>query len=201
MNSCNQDVYMTRDTLLHRLQEQFDEMAWHDFIAQYQGYIYTIINRMNIRATDVDDLYQKILIKLWKKMPELDLEKMNRFRSYLAAVVRNCVHDYFRTMMRENRREEAFIEHESSMGARVSQPDIDRVIKLEWHNHVAAEAFKNVSIYFSEQAIDVFKRSLTEDIKEIAADFDIPLSTAYRLRSRVKASLLKEISALNTYLS
>ena len=134
-------------------------------------------------------------------MPELDLEKMNRFRSYLAAVVRNCVHDYFRTMMRENRREEAFIEHESSMGARVSQPDIDRVIKLEWHNHVAAEAFKNVSIYFSEQAIDVFKRSLTEDIKEIAADFDIPLSTAYRLRSRVKASLLKEISALNTYLS
>jgi hypothetical protein len=72
---------------------------------------------------------------------------------------------------------------------------------LEWHNHVAAEAFKNVSIYFSEQAIDVFKRSLTEDIKEIAADFDIPLSTAYRLRSRVKASLLKEISALNTYLS
>ncbi len=192
---------MTRDTLLHRVQEQFDEMAWHDFIAQYQGYIYTIINRMNIRATDVDDLYQKILIKLWKKMPELDLEKMNRFRSYLAAVVRNCVHDYFRTMMRENRREEAFIEHESSMGARVSQPDIDRVIKLEWHNHVAAEAFKNVSIYFSEQAIDVFKRSLTEDIKEIAADFDIPLSTAYRLRSRVKASLLKEISALNTYLS
>ncbi|MAW39505.1 MAG: hypothetical protein CMF27_01050 [Kiritimatiellaceae bacterium] len=201
MKSCNQDVYMTRDTLLHRVQEQFDEMAWHDFIAQYQGYIYTIINRMNIRATDVDDLYQKILIKLWKKMPELDLEKMNRFRSYLAAVVRNCVHDYFRTMMRENRREEAFIEHESSMGARVSQPDIDRVIKLEWHNHVAAEAFKNVSIYFSEQAIDVFKRSLTEDIKEIAADFDIPLSTAYRLRSRVKASLLKEISALNTYLS
>ena len=201
MKSCNQDVYMTRDTLLHRVQEQFDEMAWHDFIAQYQGYIYTIINRMNIRATDVDDLYQKILIKLWKKMPELDLEKMNRFRSYLAAVVRNCVHDYFRTMMRENRREEAFIEHESSMGARVSQPDIDRVIQLEWHNHVAAEAFKNVSIYFSEQAIDVFKRSLTEDIKEIAADFDIPLSTAYRLRSRVKASLLKEISALNTYLS
>mgnify|MGYP001184693389 FL=1 len=201
MKSCNQDVYMTRDTLLHRVQEQFDEMAWHDFIAQYQGYMYTIMNRMNIRATDVDDLYQKILIKLWKKMPELDLEKMNRFRSYLAAVVRNCVHDYFRTMMRENRREEAFIEHESSMGARVSQPDIDRVIKLEWHNHVAAEAFKNVSIYFSEQAIDVFKRSLTEDIKEIAADFDIPLSTAYRLRSRVKASLLKEISALNTYLS
>ena len=65
MKSCNQDVYMTRDTLLHRVQEQFDEMAWHDFIAQYQGYIYTIINRMNIRATDVDDLYQKILIKLW----------------------------------------------------------------------------------------------------------------------------------------
>ena len=38
------------------------------------------------------------------------------------------------------------------------------------------------------------------DIKEVAGEMEIPLSTAYRLKSRVKESLLAEVEALNDYL-
>ena len=200
MNTYHQDSYLTRHTLLHRVQTQFDESAWKDFIQQYQAYIYTIINRMNIRSADADDLYQKILLKLWNKVPDIDLKKMKRFRSYLAAVVRNCVNDYFRSTIREHNNEESFLNHEASMGRRFSPPDIEELIETEWHNHIAARAFENISIYFSEQAIEIFKRSLSEDIKDIANDLNMPLSTAYRLKNRVKDNLLKEISALNEYL-
>ena len=68
MSAYSQDLYLTRYTLLHRIQSQVDEVAWKDFTDQYRLYIYAIINRMNIKATDADDLYQKILLKLWKKM-------------------------------------------------------------------------------------------------------------------------------------
>ena len=125
---------------------------------------------------------------------------MKRFRSYLAAVVRNCVNDYFRSTIREHNNEESFLNHEASMGRRFSPPDIEELIETEWHNHIAARAFENISIYFSEQAIEIFKRSLSEDIKDIANDLNMPLSTAYRLKNRVKDNLLKEISALNEYL-
>ena len=200
MSSYSQDLYLTRYTLLHRIQSQVDDIAWKDFTDQYRLYIYAIINRMNIKTTDADDLYQKILLKLWKKVPDLDLEKMERFRSYLATVVRNCVHDYFRSAIRKKKNQDSFIDHEASYGKHYSLPAIEELIETEWHNHVAAKAFENISIYFSDQAIEIFKRSLSEEIKDIASDLAMPLSTVYRLRNRIKDSLLKEIAALSEYL-
>lgn len=200
MSVSSQNLYLTRYTLLHRIQKPFDEVAWKDFADQYRAYIYTIINRMNIKAADADDLYQKILLKLWKKLPDLDLGKMERFRSYLATVVRNCANDHFRVSIRKHKNEESFIDHEVTFGNLYSLPAIEELIDTEWHNHIAARAFDNISIYFSEDAVEIFKRALTEDVKDIASDMEIPLSTVYRLRNRVKESLLKEISALREYL-
>ncbi len=200
MSAYSQDLYLTRYTLLHRIQSQVDEVAWKDFTDQYRLYIYAIINRMNIKATDADDLYQKILLKLWKKMPDLDLGEMERFRSYLATVVRNCVNDYFRSAIRKQKNQDSFVDHEASCGKQYTLPAIEELIETEWHNHVAAKAFENISIYFSDQAIEIFKRSLSEEVKDIASDLAIPLSTAYRLRNRIKESLLKEIAALSEYL-
>ena len=186
--------------MLHRIQSQVDEVAWKDFTDQYRLYIYAIINRMNIKATDADDLYQKILLKLWKKMPDLDLGEMERFRSYLATVVRNCVNDYFRSAIRKQKNQDSFVDHEASCGKQYTLPAIEELIETEWHNHVAAKAFENISIYFSDQAIEIFKRSLSEEVKDIASDLNMPLSTVYRLRNRIKESLLKEIAALSEYL-
>ena len=200
MSAYSQDLYLTRYTLLHRIQCQVDEVAWKDFTDQYRLYIYAIINRMNIKATDADDLYQKILLKLWKKIPDLDLGKMERFRSYLATVVRNCVNDYFRSAIRKQKNQDSFVDHEASCGKQYTLPAIEELIETEWHNHVAAKAFENISIYFSDQAIEIFKRSLSEEVKDIASDLNMPLSTVYRLRNRIKESLLKEIAALSEYL-
>ena len=200
MSAYSQDLYLTRYTLLHRIQSQVDEVAWKDFTDQYRLYIYAIINRMNIKATDADDLYQKILLKLWKKMPDLDLGEMERFRSYLATVVRNCVNDYFRSAIRKQKNQDSFVDHEASCGKQYTLPAIEELIETEWHNHVAAKAFENISIYFSDQAIEIFKRSLSEEVKNIASDLNMPISTVYRLRNRIKESLLKEIAALSEYL-
>ena len=200
MSAYSQDLYLTRYTLLHRIQSQVDEVAWKDFTDQYRLYIYAIINRMNIKATDADDLYQKILLKLWKKMPDLDLGEMERFRSYLATVVRNCVNDYFRSAIRKQKNQDSFVDHEASCGKQYTLPAIEELIETEWHNHVAAKAFENISIYFSDQAIEIFKRSLSEEVKDIASDLNMPISTVYRLRNRIKESLLKEIAALSEYL-
>ena len=91
-------------TLLQKMQKQYDEAAWQEFVDAYSGYIYTIINSMNIGAADADDLRQQIFLKLWKKLPEIDLDEMFRFRSYLTVVVRNCVKDFYRKKQRESQR-------------------------------------------------------------------------------------------------
>lgn len=194
-------TYRTRMTLLQKMQKQYDEKAWQEFVDSYSGYIYTIINSMNIAPSDADDLRQQIFIKLWKKLPEIDLDKMSRFRSYLTVVVRNCVKDFFRKKQRESNRADSLVQSDSELTESTSLPDIDQIIEKEWNNYVAALAFKNIAEYLSAEAIALFKETLDgRDIKEVAGEMRIPLSTAYRLKSRVKESLLAEVEALNDYL-
>lgn len=201
MDEATRETYRTRMTLLQKMQKQYDETAWQEFVDTYSGYIYTIINSMNIGASDADDLRQQIFIKLWKKLPEVDLSKMSRFRSYLAVVVRNCVKDFFRKTQRETNRSDKLVQSGSELVETVSLPDIDEVIEREWHNYVAALAFKNIADYFSADAMALFDETLKgRHIKVVAGEMGIPLSTAYRLKSRVKDSLLSEIEALNNYL-
>lgn len=167
---------------------------------QYRRYIYSIIHRMKIRPSDADDVYQKVVVKLWKKLPEMDLHKMDYFRGYLAAVVRNTVNDYYRKLQREGRRDDDFLEAEIFLNRNVSLPEIEKVIEMEWQHYLAVESLENVSAFFSDRAMELFKRTLVEDIKTVACDMDIPLSTAYRLNSRVKEALRKEINALSKFL-
>lgn len=188
-------------TLLQKMQKQYDETAWQEFVDSYSAYIYTIINSMNIAASDADDLRQQIFLKLWKKLPEVDLHKMTRFRSYLAVVVRNCVKDFLRKKQRDANRSDRLADSDSELTESISLPDIDGIIEREWSNYVAALAFENITPYFSQEAIALFNESLKgRDLKVVAAELDIPLSTAYRLKSRIKDSLMDEIAALNDYL-
>ncbi|VGO19630.1 hypothetical protein SCARR_01689 [Pontiella sulfatireligans] len=188
-------------TLLQKMQKQYDEKAWQEFVDSYSGYIYTIINSMNIGSADADDLRQQIFIKLWKKIPDLDLNKISSFRSYLTVVVRNCVKDFWRKSQRDANRSDKLVQSDSELVDTVSLPDIDDVIEREWHNYIAALAFKNIAEYLSADATRLFNETLKgRDIKEVASEMGLPLSTAYRLKSRVKESLIAEVEALNDYL-
>lgn len=201
MNEETRATYRTRMTLLQKMQKQYDENAWQEFVDTYSGYIYTIINSMNIGAADADDLRQQIFIKLWKKIPEIDLVKMSRFRSYLTVVVRNCVKDFFRKKQRESNRTDTLVQSDSELTESTRLPDIDQIIETEWNNYIAALAFKNIAEYLSADAIRLFNETLKgRDIKEVAGEMNLPLSTAYRLKNRVKESLLTEVEALNDYL-
>lgn len=200
MNTTHHTNYLTRYTLLQRIQLPHDETAWNDFMNQYRRYIYSIIHRMKIKPSDADDVYQKVVVKLWKKLPEMDLQKMDYFRGYLAAVVRNTVNDYYRKIQREARRDDDFLEVEGFLNRNVSLPEIEKVIEMEWQHYLAVESLENVSAFFSDRAMELFKRALLEDIKTVACDMGIPLSTAYRLKSRVKEALRKEINALSKFL-
>lgn len=198
----SRETYKTRITLLQKMQTQYDEMAWEEFVDTYGNYIYTIINSMKISEHDAEDLRQQIFLKLWQKLPEIDLSKINRFRSYLAVMVKNCVKDFFKKRSRESQRIEGMARESGIHEAEsVSTPDIDRIVEDEWHSFIAAKAFQNVSEFFSEEAISLFKETMSgRNIKDVASQLDIPLRTAYRTKQRIKDSLVAEIEALNQYL-
>jgi RNA polymerase sigma factor (sigma-70 family) len=202
MKEETRDTYRTRITLLQKVQNQYDNQAWDEFATAYQDYIYGVLRHMNIAYEDAGDLLQQVLLKLWKKLPEIDIHNLTRFRSYLAVMTKNCAHDFLRKKISErNKHEKLRDSNELDYFDSISMPDINRIAELEWNNYIAGLAIKNISADFSEQAIDLFKGILAgRDIKELAEKLNMGLSTAYRLKSRMKERLIGEIKSLNEYL-
>jgi len=196
------DTYRTRITLLEKVQNQYDNQAWDEFAASYQNYIYAVLRHMNVPYEDAGDLLQQVLLKLWKKLPEIEVRQIKRFRSYLAVMTRNCAHDYVRKKISERNKHEKLREsNELEYFNSISMPDINRIADAEWNNYIAGKALANISQDFSDQAIDLLKGLMADrDIKELAAELEMGLSTAYRLKGRMKERLLAEIKSLNDYL-
>ena len=71
------DTWNTRKTMLIRLQNQYDEHSWEEFVATYRQYIYNVIRRMNLNHHDALEIVQIVLIKLWKKLPEFNYDNYN----------------------------------------------------------------------------------------------------------------------------
>ena len=64
------DGYRTRQTLLERLRDRYDDSSWQEFIDTYRGYIFVVVRRMNINEADAEDLVQQVLLKLWEELPD-----------------------------------------------------------------------------------------------------------------------------------
>jgi len=196
------DTYNTRQTLIMRVKNQHDDPSWEEFTGIYRGYIYTVIRNMGIAESDREELVQQTLIKLWKKLPDIDCEHSGRFRNWLSTLTKNCVIDFIRKRKREATLQEqaadaeALAQHFSTV-----MTDIDKVSEAAWKQHIATLALDNIEAHFSGKAVRVFRLSLQGlEVPQIAKKLNIQESSVYRLKTRVKARLIAEVQRLRSEL-
>ena len=78
----------TRVTLLMRVKNQHDDKSWEDFVFYYKKkFIYIICRKMGLNHHDGEEVVQKVLLKLWDKLPEFEYDQGSRFRGW--ALYRN----------------------------------------------------------------------------------------------------------------
>lgn len=192
------DQYATRKTLIARVQDQQNERAWEEFIEIYKRYIYAVIRNMNISEADAADIHQKIMIKLWKHLPQLDINKITSFRSYLSTITKNEVLQFIRSSKRRVAREEkAANDATLSYLDNIRLPDIDKIEEKEWRIHLTNLALKNIESLFSDNAIRVFRLSITGlSTEEVSEKTGLSISTVNTLKSRVKSRFNTELEEL-----
>ncbi len=193
-----EDQYKTRATLIQRVQNQQDEQSWEEFVRVYRRYIYAIIRSMNISEHDTEDILQQVLINIWNNLPKMDYEKINRFRSWLSTVTKNCVTDFIRKRTREARRlEKAGQDNTLTYLKSIRLPEIDAIAEREWEIHLTNLALENIEPLFSGKAVDAFRLTLEgKEVKEIADELGLKENSVYRLKNRVKERLIQEIQQL-----
>ncbi len=192
------DSYNTRRTLIERVKNQHDDDSWGEFVQVYQDYIYAIIRRMGINQHDADDLLQQVLLNLWNTLPQLDFDRIKRFRSVLSNITRHRVIDFMRKRGNEAKRLEKTAQEEIlHYLSTLNLSEIDVIADREWKIHLTNLAIEKVAPRFSGQAVNIFRMSLKGlGVKEIASELGLKENSVYRLRNRVKACLIEEVDRL-----
>jgi RNA polymerase sigma factor (sigma-70 family) len=182
-----------------RAKDPDDELAWDEFFGYYSGFIKMLLHKMKIPNELHDDLQQEILLKIWKALQDYEDDPAKaKFRTWLAAVIRNAALAYMRSFRNQQRREESLIEDHDLFNEKVLSPNkIDELINEEWAAYMVNHVIEHLKSFFSGKAIDVFKLSSKGmSNSEISSKLDIPANTVYVLRNRVKVRLMSEMQSL-----
>ena len=192
------DQLNTRLTLMARIKDKHDEESWQEFVNYYKQYVYNITRSMNLSHHDATEIVQLIMVKMWNKLPEFDVDSIRgKFRNWLYTVTANQVKDYIKARDRKNTRHQKAEQEKSYLG-NISVPEVERIAKREWENYIAQLAWEKVSPDFEESVLNAFQMFAKKiDVKVIAEELGISESSVYVYRKRVKDKLQKEYNRLN----
>jgi len=188
-------MQQTRQTLIERLRDKYDEESWQTFTQIYQRYIYVVIRRMNISHSETEDLVQEVLFKIWNKLPDFQYSPDKaKFRTWLSMVIKNKVLNYLESSKSHKNKLDKAAAQEVKL---YSEHEVDSIIQKEWENYITNMAMERIKGSFPGQAIKVFELTLEgKSIQEISAELGIKENTVYKSKNRVKAKLINEIANL-----
>ena len=184
----------TRRTLIERITTHSDEKSWNEFAGIYQRYIHGFMLKMGLNHHEAEDLTQKVMVKLWKKLPEFEYRPGEcRFRSWLAIISRSLLRDH--KNLKQNKLNSK-IEYDEVPEVEISA-EIDSLALSEWKTFISNLAWERISQRFNQQDLDVFLECSDKDISTVATELGLAENTVYVYRKRVETALKKEIYNLN----
>lgn len=194
------DSLNTRKTLLERVKKLRDDNSWEDFALYYKGYIFAVIQGMGMTNQDAEDLSQKVLLKLWKNLPDYEYRPGNcKFRTWLCTVIRSEVYSWLRSQQSQDRRIEKYRNNLDDNSFTV--PEIEKIAENEWKDHIGKMAWENIKDSFSQNVIEAFLMFTDgKGTREIAESLGVEENTVNVYKKRVRDKLCKEINLLDSEL-
>jgi len=181
----------TSVSLLERLQRAPNAGSWHAFVNLYTPWLQGWLRQYRMQDADVDDLVQEVLATVSRELPNFRSGgSPGSFRSWLHAIARNRLRDFWRARRR-------------AAGATLEDVE-DPAGKLgtfwdrEHDRYVAHRLLDLIASEFEPTTVQAFRRSVMEGLRaeRVAADLEISVNAVYIAKSRVLARLRQEIGGL-----
>ena len=192
------NFYPTRQTLLLRVKDKHDEKSWEEFVFYYEKFIYIICRKFGLSHHDCEELTQKIMLKLWKKVPEYEYTEGSRFRGWLYTITNYAVKDFYKSHYRSEARKEKALDYEIWNPSESSEKVLDDKIEKEWRKYISNLAFEKLSEKFSQKVLDIFmEHHKGAKVQFLSEKYDMPTNTIYIYVQRVTKKLSEEIKSLS----
>ena len=195
------DFCPTRQTLLVRVKDKHDEKSWEEFVFYYEKFVYIICRKFGLTHHDCEEMVQKVMVKLWEKLPDFTYIKGDRFRGWIYTITSYTVKDFFKMHTRSETRREKAVDLPAWNLESSSEDDIDSRIEKEWKNYICNLALDNIKNKFSEKVMDVFsKHQKGVSVKALSDEYGLPTNTIYIYIQRVTKKIREEVKHLSSEL-
>ncbi|MEE8154051.1 MAG: sigma-70 family RNA polymerase sigma factor [Phycisphaerales bacterium] len=183
----------TSPTLLSRVRNPADKVAWREFDARYGEMIVRYGRRRGLQHADAEDIRQIVMVRLSKALLAFNYSPIRgKFRSFVGRIVRNEV---IRLLSRPNITSRRVDSDGGESREPVNEEKLDRQWEREWADHHLRLAVGRLRRTYEPRSIDVFEQLLAgETVERVAADFNMTTQAVHKVKQRIR-NRLKEIIA------
>jgi RNA polymerase sigma factor (sigma-70 family) len=187
----------TSPTLLQRLRDPMDRCAWEAFVRRYGPKIYAWCLVWGAQNADAEDVTQKLLLEMPRKMRAFVYDPAKTFRGWLWKVAKNA-HDELRKGHNRGRQGSGDSRTQDRLSSVEAAEDLLTRLGEEFDLELLEEAKTQVQLRVMPQTWKAFQLAAVEDRpgKEVAEALGISVAAVYVYRNRVQNMLREEVRRL-----
>ena len=182
----------TSTSLLLRLRQPTDRVAWSRFVRLYGPLIYKWALDTGMQVSDATDLVQDVMTLLLRKLPAFRYDKSRSFRSWLKTVTLNKWKEKCR------RRSLPMSSATESQLAGIADPKTEDFWEAEYRKEVVARAMELMKQDFKPATWQACQKYIAGDSspEELATEYGVSVWTIYSAKSRLLKRLRDELDGL-----
>jgi RNA polymerase sigma-70 factor (ECF subfamily) len=190
----------TRASLILRLPDAADALAWDEFTAVYAPLVYRLARRRGLQPADADDLVQEVLTAVARSVDGwLNNNGRGPFRAWLLTIARNLtVNHLTRAKTRPLGTGDSDMARNLAQQAFNGQSDSE--FDLEYRREVFRWAAEQVRSAVTEKTWEAFWRSSVDQqpAEAVAKQLGMSVGSVYIAKSRVMNRLREIVHRLET---
>src|SRR5262245_10220453 len=187
---------LTHPSLLVRLRDRGDELAWSEFVEIYTPLIERLARRKGLQEADAADLVQEVFGAVARRIDRYDPDpSKGSFRGWLSRIARNLILD----ALAARRRHPPGVGDTSVRRLLDAQPapspEDTALFEAEYRHRAFAWAAERVRDEVSEMAWRVFWMAGVEGngARSVAEALGTTIGTVYHYKSQVMARLRRKV--------
>ena len=191
-------VNTTRPSLLVRIRDLRDEMAWGEFAQLYTPFIYRVARQSGLQDADASLVAQDVLVTVARTIHRFEYNpKSGSFRGWLKVVTRSRLSDFLRAQGKEVQGTgDTGMLHVINEQPDAPQPD---VWEREFRRTLFEWAVDRIRCDFEVTTWQAFWQTSVDgrETRDVAETLGLSVGAVYIARSRVLARLRKEIEEVD----
>jgi RNA polymerase sigma-70 factor (ECF subfamily) len=191
-------MLQTRASLLLRIRDPHDSLAWAEFVRLYAPLLHAYGMKNGLQDADAADLAQDALRNVLRAAPSFVYDPARgSFRGWLFTIARNEIRRF------SNRQTKRVVASgDSDVRAMLAEQPDRECDPAEWDHEYRLNLFhwaaERVKAEFRDKTWQAFWRTAVsgEDVEPVSADLGLSAGAVYIARSRVTARIRQEIQSV-----